>query len=177
MSSLADAVVACKPVTIGGAPQPQVRNPATALGQRGSLILEFVDNRLTGSGSSALDLWIFEVGPDVEDTFVSIRRDGVTFLDMGKVLGATAGIDIDAFGFGPSDLLRFVRLIDDRLEGGGVARSVELSGCRPAKRRRVPRPMPWSRRPRSSRGTEPSVQQGAGGQSRHRHGRSLRETL
>ena len=139
LSSFADAVAAYQPVIIGGVPQQAVRNPATALGapdyvgancsnpaichnvslgQGGSLTLEFIDNRLTGSGSPALDLWVFEVGPDVEDTFVAISRDGVTFFDVGKVLGATAGIDIDAFGFGPSDEFRFVRLIDDRLEGG-----------------------------------------------------------
>lgn len=88
-----------------------------SLGQGGSLTLEFVDNRLTGSGSSALDLWIFEVGDDVEDTFVAISRDGITFFDVGKVLGATSGIDIDAFGFGTTDEFRFVRLTDDPNEG------------------------------------------------------------
>jgi len=142
-SSFADAVVSYSPVIIGGAPALADRNPAAALGvpdyggavcavaatcknvslgQGGSLTLEFVDNRLTGSGNSALDLWVFEVGADVEDTFVAISRDGVTFFEVGKVFGATAGIDIDAFGFGPADEFRFVRLTDDPLEGGNGGR-------------------------------------------------------
>lgn len=149
-SSFADAVVAYSPVISGGAPAVPDRNPTRALGvadydglvcanpatctsvslgQGGSLTLEFVDNRLTGSGDAKLDLWIFEVGPDVEDTFVSISRDGVTFLDIGKVFGATAGIDIDAFGFGPSDEFRFVRLVDDRLEGGASGADIDAVGA------------------------------------------------
>ena len=38
-------------------------------------------------------------------------------VDIGKVFGATSGIDIDAFGFGPADEFRFVRLTDDPNEG------------------------------------------------------------
>lgn len=149
-SSFADAVVAYSPVIIGGSPAAADRNPARAvgapdydglvcgdpgtctsvsLGQGGSLMLEFVNNRLTGSGDGALDLWIFEVGPDVEDTFVSISRDGVTFLDVGKVFGATAGIDIDAFGHGPADEFRFVRLVDDPREGGVSGADIDAVGA------------------------------------------------
>lgn len=110
-----------------------MQRPATctsvSLGQAGSLTLEFVDNRLIGSGTSAVDLWVFEVGLDLEDTFVSISRDGVTYVDIGKVFGATAGIDIDAFSFGPADEFRFVRLIDDRLEGGVSGADIDAVGA------------------------------------------------
>ena len=34
------------------------------------------------------------------------------------ITGSSAGIDIDAFGFGPSDQFAFVRLTDDPDEGG-----------------------------------------------------------
>ena len=61
-----------------------------SLGDGGTLIVEFVDNRLTGSGNSAFDLWIFEVGPDIEDTFVAISKDGSPLYDVGKVFGSTA---------------------------------------------------------------------------------------
>jgi len=91
--------------------------PYVSLGDGGSITLEFVDNRLTGSGSTALDLWIFEIGPDVEDTFVAVSKDGAAFTNVGKVFGATAGIDLDAFGFGAADQFRFVRLTDDTNEG------------------------------------------------------------
>ncbi len=90
-----------------------------SLGSGGSIVLRFDDNKLTGSGSNALDLWVFEVGPNVEDTFVDISKDGVTWSSVGKVFGSTAGIDIDAFGFTTTDLFGFVRLTDDPNEGGG----------------------------------------------------------
>lgn len=90
-----------------------------SLGSGGSIVLRFDDNFLTGSDSNALDIWVFEVGPNVEDTFVDISKDGVTWFSVGKVFGSTAGIDIDAFGFASVDLFSFVRLTDDPNEGGG----------------------------------------------------------
>ena len=56
----------------------------------------FIDNALTNSGDGGFDLHIFEIGPDVEDTFVEISVDGVVWHAVGKVFGSTAGIDIDA---------------------------------------------------------------------------------
>jgi len=89
-----------------------------SLGDGGSLIVRFVDNKLTGSGTNAFDLWVFEVGPDIEDTFVEISTNGLAWNAVGKVFGSTAGIDIDAFGFGIASQFGYVRLTDDTLEGG-----------------------------------------------------------
>lgn len=88
-----------------------------SLGAGGRIVLRFTDNSLTGSGNAGFDLWVFEVGPDVEDTFVDISKDGSTWFSVGKVFGATSGIDIDAFGFGVNDFFSFVRLTDDIAEG------------------------------------------------------------
>jgi len=88
-----------------------------SLGVGGVLTVEFLDNRLTGSGDAMDDLWIYEIGPDIEDTFVEISMNGISWMDVGLVTGSTKGVDIDAFGFGPSDLFRFVRLTDDPSEG------------------------------------------------------------
>lgn len=131
-SSFADAVVSYEP-TFGGATGPEVsaRNPLQSLGvptgssgvgfvtlgDGGRITLRFTDNSLTGSGNSALDLWIFEVGPDVEDTYVEISKDGLNWSEVGSVTGSTSGIDIDAFGFGVSDFFSYVRLTDDPREG------------------------------------------------------------
>lgn len=84
-----------------------------SLGNGGSITLEFTDNALTGSDDSGFDLHIFEIGPAVEDTFVEISKNGTDFFDIGKVLGSTSSIDIDAFGFSSADIFRFVRLTDD----------------------------------------------------------------
>lgn len=95
-----------------------------SLGDGGSIVLRFVDNRLTGSGNNALDLWVFEVGPDIEDTFVEISKDGIAYTAVGKVFGSTAGIDIDAFGFGIADEFAYIRLTDDTNEGGQAGATV-----------------------------------------------------
>lgn len=93
---------------------PSAQNcPAVTLGNGGSITLQFIDNRLTGSGDSRADLWIFEVGPDVEDMFVEVSTDGQSWSSVGKVGGSTAGVDIDAFGFGTSARFAYVRLRDD----------------------------------------------------------------
>jgi hypothetical protein len=80
-------------------------------------VLRFDDNKLIGSGDNKFDLWVFEVGDDIEDTFVDISSDGVTWHSVGKVFGGMAGIDIDAFGFGIGDQFSYVRLTDDSNEG------------------------------------------------------------
>jgi hypothetical protein len=126
-SSLADTVVSYDPVIVGGQPVAAARNSSNSLGvpgggsvslgDGGSITLRFTDNSLTGSGNAALDLWIFEIGPDVEDTFVEISKDGTSWSSVGKVFGATSGIDIDAFGFNTSDFFSYVRLTDDPNEG------------------------------------------------------------
>ena len=68
-----------------------------SLGWGGSLVLRFTDNSLTTSGDADDDLWIFEIGGAVEPTDVDISTDGISWISVGFVGGATAGIDIDAF--------------------------------------------------------------------------------
>lgn len=133
----ADAVVAFAPAAGPSAPHLEPTNALGApnynnvnscpsalactfvsLGSGGSITLEFVDNYLTGSDNTDPDLWIYEVGPDVEDTFVEISPDNVTWFPVGKVFGSTSSVDIDAFGHGSSTSFRFVRLTDDPNEGG-----------------------------------------------------------
>ena len=120
-----------------------------SLGDGGTLIVEFVDNRLTGSGTAADDLWIFEVGPDVEDTFVSISKDGIAWHDVGKVFGSKSGIDIDLFGWGISDQFRFVKLTDDTNEGGQgsggtVGADIDAVGAISSIATPVPEPETWA---------------------------------
>ncbi len=80
-----------------------------ALGKNGILTVEFTDNYLVNIAGP--DLWVFEIGPQVEATDVAISKDGKTWIHVGRVAGATAGIDI-----GPKvkagDKFSFVRLID-----------------------------------------------------------------
>lgn len=134
-ASFADSVVSYDPLFSGGpAPAVPFRDTAQALGtpdgtylslgSGGRVVLQFTDNALTGSGNADLDLWVFEVGPDVEDTFVDVSEDGSNWFSVGKVFGATSGIDLDAFGFGIDSLFSFIRLTDDPAEGDATGRTV-----------------------------------------------------
>jgi len=138
--SFADEVVSYAPGMVGSNPTEPHRGAANALGipnyvgsnscpnqagctfvslgDGGTIVLKFVDNFLTGSDNDDPDLHIFEVGPDVEDTFVAISKNGVDFFEIGKVFGAISSIDIDGFGFTSADEFQFVRLIEDTNEGG-----------------------------------------------------------
>src|ERR1051325_11020016 len=129
--SFADEVVSFEMGT--PAPKPVIaRNPESALGPPdnndkrhtgfvtlgcgGVLTLRFTDNVLVDLPGP--DLWVFEVGPAVEPTEVEISRDGVTWIDAGKVHGGTAGIDIGP-KIQPGDSFTYVRLTDLKKDCGG----------------------------------------------------------
>lgn len=138
--SFADSVASFNPVIKNGEPIAAALDSSQALGipnysgvggyqyvslgDGGAITLQFTNNSLTGSGNSNLDLWIFEVGPDVEDTFVEISKDNSTWYSVGKVTGSTAGVDIDFYGFGTSDFFSFVRLTDDPALDGQTGSTV-----------------------------------------------------
>ena len=156
--AFADKVIRFDPLhTDGPAPSARYANASDALsipdtdlatntgylsiGVGGLVELEFTDNVLTNSGDEAGDLHVFEVGPDVEDTFVAVRPTPATraivaaefdankdgFYDVGKVFGGTDSIDLDAvFPNHAAGTLKFdaVQLVDDPGEGsrrGGTA--------------------------------------------------------
>lgn len=100
-----------RPDREGRGPEPETGDFTVSMGNRGTLVLEFIDNRLTGSGNANPDLVVFEAG-DVESVLVEVSRDGVTFFEVGIVDGLTNMIDIDAAGFGVQDRFAFVRLTD-----------------------------------------------------------------
>ena len=144
VAAFADEVTSYDVSMVGGGPSVDFSDPQAALGppdspepagctlgtcpvslgSGGSITLRFTDNVLTGSDDAGLDLWVFEVGSEIEDTFVEVSADAVTWHDVGKVFGATSGIDLDAFGFGASDVFSYVRLTDDPNEGSSSGVSV-----------------------------------------------------
>ncbi len=124
-----------------GAPEGLAVNRCTSLGRGGLIELAFTNNVLINSGNSDHDLHIFEIGADVEDTYVAIRPTAETaqllgaqydanndgFYEIGKVYGSTASIDIDSVftGFGPGQLVfDAVQLIDDYNEGNSSGSTV-----------------------------------------------------
>lgn len=120
-----------------------------SLGDGGRIVVKFTDNVLTGSNSSAFDLWIFEIGPDVEDTFVDVSEDGSNWTSVGAVTGSTRGINIDAFGFNAASALRFVRLTDngtlDAQSGVTVGADIDAVGAISTRfAPSVPEPSTWA---------------------------------
>jgi OOP family OmpA-OmpF porin len=79
------------------------------LGCGGVLTVRFDDNLLVDTEGA--DLYVFEVGPDVEPTHVSISADGDHWIDVGDVSGATADVDIAPFTEA-GQVFRYVRLTD-----------------------------------------------------------------
>jgi outer membrane protein OmpA-like peptidoglycan-associated protein len=83
---------------------------ALTLGCNGSVVLEFEDNALVDVEGP--DLYVFEIGVGVESTLLSISETGETWLDLGRIEGATAAVDIAQFTTDRSAEYRYVRLTD-----------------------------------------------------------------
>lgn len=135
-ASFADAVVEFRV----GKPEPikEIQNPAAAmgapdctrkhtersefvcLGHGGSLTLKFVDNALVDVPGP--DLYVFEIGPNVERTFVEISEDGVAWLAAGRAEGSLSSVDIAPY-VKPGQAFRYVRLTDDPAQGDRRGRS------------------------------------------------------
>ncbi len=79
------------------------------LGCGGTLVLKFVDNVLIDVEGS--DLYIFEVGKAVEPTFVAISKDGKEWVEIGKISGGKASVDISPF-VKPGEEYQYVALVD-----------------------------------------------------------------
>lgn len=147
-ASFADRVISYEPDFDGGPPRlsSQVpnnglgapNNTAFSLGDGGRVTFFFEDVVLVGSGDDGVDdLHIFEIGPDVEDTFIEISRDGTNWLSVGAVRGATDSVDIDPFleaaGLPYYTTFRYVRITDDtdkdgQGSGGTVGADIEAVG-------------------------------------------------
>lgn len=96
-----------------------------SLGKGGVVTVEFVDNRLIDVDGN--DLYIFEIGPDVEAMSVEISEDGQRWISVGRVEGSTAYVDIGPY-VNKDQVFRFVRLTDDPKDGdhGGGTPGADL---------------------------------------------------
>lgn len=84
-------------------------NRTLSLSCGGNVVLAFNDNSLVDIKGA--DLYVFEAGPDVEPTSLSISKDGKEWIEIGRVAGGKAEIDIAPY-VSKSDVFRFVRLTD-----------------------------------------------------------------
>ncbi|MDX1625200.1 MAG: OmpA family protein [Wenzhouxiangellaceae bacterium] len=121
--SFADAVVRYRP----GDPAPVERaaDPEAALGIPdvgendragyltlgcgGVLVLAFENNALVDVPGP--DLYVFEIGPDVEPTALAVSNDGDEWTRIGTISGGKAEIDLAPYA-APEAEFRYVRLVD-----------------------------------------------------------------
>ncbi len=106
-----------KPTSAEGSPDYQYDKDGSyvSLGCDGVLVVKFTDNSLTTSGDSDADLWIFEIGAEIEPTYIDISTNGVNWIQVGSTSGATSGIDIDSYigdGVILDVLYSYVRITD-----------------------------------------------------------------
>jgi outer membrane protein OmpA-like peptidoglycan-associated protein len=121
--SFADEVVTANYGT-GKNPQPEQNclNPPDAieisngtqfkgvysLGLGGSIVIKFTNNALVDV--SGTDLYVFELG-EIEPTNLDISTDGVQWLNVGKISGGIAEVDISTVAK-PNEYYYYVRLTD-----------------------------------------------------------------
>ncbi|NWF75803.1 MAG: OmpA family protein [Nitrospirae bacterium] len=87
------------------------------IGCGGTLIVRFADNVLVDV--SGPDLYVFEIGPDVEPTELSISKDGKNWIKIGKISGGTADVDISKH-VKSGEVFQYVRLTDLKSACGGA---------------------------------------------------------
>lgn len=79
-----------------------------SLGLGGSLLIRFDDNALVDANGP--DLFVFEAGA-IEPTQLEISKDGKTWINVGKIEGGTAFVDIHDF-VKPNEYFYYVKLTD-----------------------------------------------------------------
>lgn len=135
--SFADAVVDYD--TGNPAPDPAMIDPERALGPPdwrydgdgsdhslgcgGYLVLRFTDNALVDV--PGIDLYVFEVGGQMEASSLAISADGRHWIDIGVIRGSTRGVDI-AGKAQPQKRYLFVRLTDNNDGCGGYSAGADI---------------------------------------------------
>jgi OmpA-OmpF porin, OOP family len=80
-----------------------------SLGTGGELVLAFTDNALINIEGP--DLFIFEVGKYVEETYLYVSKDGRKWKNAGKIGGGNVMVDIGDSTL-PGEIFTYVKLID-----------------------------------------------------------------
>ena len=99
------------------------RAGSVTLGCGGELTLRFVDNALVDVPGP--DLYVFEVGPDIEPTDLSISEDGKEWIRVGGISGGRADVDIAA-SVRPGQIFHYVRLTDLKRACGGATPGADI---------------------------------------------------
>jgi OOP family OmpA-OmpF porin len=106
-----------------GAPNQNGDSGFVSLGCGGTLILKFTDNALINVEGP--DLFVFEVGSNIEPTTLSISKDGKKWIEVGKIAGGTAAVDIgDSVKTG--EKFNYVKLTDLKSQCKGESPGADI---------------------------------------------------
>jgi OmpA-OmpF porin, OOP family len=86
-------------------------------------VLRFIDNALVDI--PGFDLYVFEVGPAIEPTDLAISKDGESWIQIGKIAGGTAQIDLSPYAK-PGEVFHVVRLTDLKSDCGGATPGADI---------------------------------------------------
>jgi outer membrane protein OmpA-like peptidoglycan-associated protein len=96
---------------------PRGRGPADlSLGCGGTLVIRFNDNAAVDVPGP--DLYVFEVGPNIEGVRLAISQDGASWIDAGNISGGTAEVDMASVAK-PGERYRYIKLTDLKSACGG----------------------------------------------------------
>jgi len=87
----------------------ETRKGFFSMGCGGSITVRFTDNALTDIEGP--DLYVFEVGSEIEETQLEISKDGSTWINVGKISGGRAEVDIHDF-VKKDEIFYYVKLTD-----------------------------------------------------------------
>jgi outer membrane protein OmpA-like peptidoglycan-associated protein len=121
--SFADTVISYKagnptPIKHNSNPQDAVGFPDfradsisgfVSLGVGGELVLSFINNALINIPGN--DLYVFECGRYIEETYLFVSKNGVNWISVGKINGGNALVDIGD-STKPGDIFRYIKLVD-----------------------------------------------------------------
>lgn len=79
------------------------------LGTGGEVIVRFKDNALVNIEGP--DLYVFEQGKYIEETFLYVSKNGKNWIAVGKIAGGNALVDIGD-STKPGDIFTYVKLVD-----------------------------------------------------------------
>ena len=88
-------------------------NSSLSLGCSGEVVVRFTDNSLVDINGP--DLYIFEIGKEVEATQLAISQNGEDWIDIGPIDGSTAEVDIAEF-VPENSSFEYVRLTDRNIK-------------------------------------------------------------
>jgi OmpA-OmpF porin, OOP family len=84
-------------------------NNFAVLGRGGEMVLYFKDNAVVNLEGT--DLYVFELGKYIEETFLSISKDGKKWIEIGKIGGGNAAVDLGD-SIPANEVFRYVKLKD-----------------------------------------------------------------